>query len=100
MLKTKLTTMLGIKHPIIQPIEFDTRNGLSPDEVAVLAVHLGGSHHYQPLHTVGGVQPDCAMRRRGRLIQPHQYPAAWLARRALEDFLAVLAEQFLRSHAE
>ena len=27
-----------IKHPILRPIEFDIRNGLSPDEAAILAV--------------------------------------------------------------
>ena len=27
-----------IKHPILKPIEFDIRNGLSPDEAAILAV--------------------------------------------------------------
>jgi outer membrane protein, heavy metal efflux system len=27
-----------IKHPILEPIEFDIRNGLSPDEAAILAV--------------------------------------------------------------
>src|SRR5262250_3896687 len=27
-----------IQHPILRPIEFDIRNGLSPDEAAILAV--------------------------------------------------------------
>ena len=27
-----------IRHPILKPIEFDIRNGLSPDEAAILAV--------------------------------------------------------------
>ena len=27
-----------IKHPLLKPIDFDIRNGLSPDEAAVLAV--------------------------------------------------------------
>lgn len=28
----------GIKHPILKPLDFDDRNGLSPDEAAILAV--------------------------------------------------------------
>src|SRR5262252_4989016 len=27
-----------IQHPVLKPIEFDIRNGLSPDEAAILAV--------------------------------------------------------------
>src|SRR5262245_7272783 len=28
----------GIQHPVLKPIEFEFRNGLSPDEAAILAV--------------------------------------------------------------
>src|ERR1019366_4956733 len=46
------------------------------------------------------MQVDRAVGRRRRLVQSHQHPAVWLAHRALEDLLAVLAQHLVAGHAK